>query len=96
MKTGRSREVIMDAAAGRASMVQYPFAEKDAPRPRAVLGMFDVSARPGVGADILAFAVPIKKFFRMVDNMEESFLVTDSWRKVRRRITKSRAPHGRE
>jgi hypothetical protein len=34
----------------------------------------------------------MKKFFPMVDNMEESFLVTDSWRKVRRRITKSRVP----
>ena len=84
--------VIAPMAAGCASMVQYPFAEKDAPRPRAVLGMFDVSARPSVQADILTFAVPMKKFFPMVDNMEEGFLVTDSWRKVRRRITKSRVP----
>jgi len=45
-----------------------------------------------VPADILTFAVPMRKFLRMVDNMEESFLVTDSWRKVKRRITKSGAP----
>ena len=84
-----TNSVIAPMAAGCASMVQYPLAEKNAPRPRAVLGMFDVSARPSVPADILTFAVPMKKFLRMVDNMEESFLTTDSWRKVKRRITKS-------
>lgn len=84
-----TNSVIAPFAAGCASMIQYPFTEKDAPRPRAVLGMFDVSARPSVPADMLTFAVPMKKFTRMVDNMEESFLITDSWRKVKRRIAKS-------
>ena len=72
--------------AGCATIVQYPYLEKDAEKPRAVIGMLDVSARPCVPAGVVSFAVPMKKFVRMVENMEESFLVTDSWKKVRRRI----------
>jgi hypothetical protein len=72
--------------AGCGSIVKYPFLEKDAPRPRAVLGMFDVSARPFVPASTLSFAVPMKKFASMIDNMEESFLITESWNAVRRRF----------
>jgi hypothetical protein len=48
--------------------------------------MFDVSARPFVPADVLSFAVPMKKFIGMIDNMEESFLITGSWKKVQKRI----------
>ena len=78
--------VFSPFGAGCATIVQYPWLEKDADRPRAVLGMLDVSARPCVQPDTLTFAAPLKKFVRMVENMEESFLVTPSWKKVRRRI----------
>ena len=47
--------------------------------------MFDVSARPYVSADELTFAAPMNKFERMVGNMEESFLITESWKKVQKR-----------
>jgi hypothetical protein len=53
--------------------------------------MFDVSARPCVPTDVLTFSVPMKRFIRMVGNMEESFLITNSWRKVLKRI---RSAHG--
>ena len=79
--------VFAPFAAGCGSIVQYPYLEKDAERPRAVLGLFDVSARPHVGNDIFTFSVPMTKFRRMVENMEESFLITPSWRKVSTRIT---------
>jgi hypothetical protein len=78
--------VFAPFAAGCASIVQYPYLEKDANRPRGVLGLFDVSARPWVSEDILTFSVPINRFLQMIDNMEESFLITGSWRKVRERI----------
>jgi hypothetical protein len=73
-------------SAGCGSIVKYPFLEKDASRPRAVLGMFDVSARPFVPGATLSFAVPMRKFGAMVDNMDGSFLTTRSWEAVRRRI----------
>ena len=78
--------VIAPFGAGCASIVQTPWLEGKSAAPRAVLGMFDVSARPFVPEQVLSFAVPFSKFQRMVENMEESFLTTGSWGKVRRRI----------
>lgn len=43
---------------GCGSIVHYPYLEKDSARPRAVIGMFDPSARKCVAADILTFSVP--------------------------------------
>ncbi|UCE34016.1 MAG: DUF169 domain-containing protein [Deltaproteobacteria bacterium] len=73
-------------SAGCGSIVMYPYLERNAEGPRGVIGMFDVSARPYVGKDELTFAVPMSKFRRMVENMEESFLITPSWDRVRKRI----------
>jgi len=73
-------------SAGCGSIVQYPYLERQAPRPRAILGMFDVSARPFVPGNTLSFAIPMNKFRRMVDNMDESFLQTGSWEKVKSRL----------
>lgn len=78
--------VFAPFCAGCASIVQYPYLEKPCEHPRAVLGMFDVSARPWVPRDTLTFAVPIEKFDRMIDNMEESFLITPSWERVKARL----------
>lgn len=75
-------------SAGCGSIVQYPLLEKTSANPRAVLGMFDVSARPCVPPGVLTFAAPMNKFARMIDNMPESFLITPSWEKVRSRIGK--------
>lgn len=78
--------VFAPFSAGCGSIVQYPYIEKDSERPRCVLGMFDVSARPFAPEDALTFAVPMKKFVKMIENMEESFLITNSWKKVMTRI----------
>ncbi len=78
--------VIAPFGSGCGSIVQYPYQEAKSARPRAVIGMFDVSARPFVAKDVLAFAAPMTKFARMVDNMEESFLITPSWKAVQKRI----------
>jgi len=80
--------VFAPFAAGCGSIVQYPYLEKNSDRPRAVLGMFDVSARPCVPEGVLTFSVPMNKFIRMVENMEESFLITSSWSKVSKRINR--------
>jgi uncharacterized protein (DUF169 family) len=78
--------VFCPFSAGCGSIVQYPYLEKDSARPRAVIGMFDVSARPYVPKETLTFAVPMNKFVRMVHNMEESFLITRSWEKLKKRM----------
>jgi len=79
--------VFAPFSAGCGSIVQYPYLEKASDRPRCVLGMFDVSARPYAPEGTLTFAAPMNKFTRMIGNMRESFLITDSWAKVRKRIS---------
>jgi len=77
---------ITPFAAGCGSIVYFPSVEKESLRPRAVIGMFDVSARPCVTENILSFSVPMVKFTKMISYMDESFLITDSWKKVQKRI----------
>jgi hypothetical protein len=77
---------ITPFAAGCGSLVYFPYMEKDSARPRAVIGMFDVSARPCVTVGVLSFSVPMVKFTKMISYMDESFLITDSWKKVQNRI----------
>ncbi|MCL5282959.1 MAG: DUF169 domain-containing protein [Planctomycetes bacterium] len=78
--------VFTPFAAGCGSIIQYPYLERSADTPRAVIGMFDVSARPFLPEDMLSFAVAMSKFDRMIDNMNQSFLITASWRKIQKRI----------
>jgi hypothetical protein len=39
-----------------------------------------------VPPDVLTIAIPMKKFIKMIDNIEESFLITETWQKIQRRI----------
>ena len=82
--------VIAPFGAGCGTIAQYPYLEKDCERPRSVIGMFDVSARPFVSGTEISFAAPMIKFERMLENMQESFLITGSWAKVLRRIESER------
>jgi uncharacterized protein (DUF169 family) len=84
--------VIAPFGAGCGSIVLYPYLEKKSKRPRCIVGMFDPSARPYVPADVLSFSIPLSKFIRMVDNMEESFLITPTWNKIRQRINHNTSP----
>jgi hypothetical protein len=81
--------VIAPFSAGCGSIVQYPYLEKKATPPRCVLGLFDPSARPYVESDRLTFAVPMERFAVMAANMEESFLITPTWQKIRDRIART-------
>jgi hypothetical protein len=78
--------VFCPFGAGCGSIIQYPYQEARSDAPRAVLGLFDVSARPYLPPDMLSFSVPMGKFERMMDDMDESFLITPSWAKIQKRI----------
>ena len=75
--------VICPFGSGCSSIVYHPYQELKSKRPRCVLGMFDISARPCIGENTLSFAVPYPKFQKMVENMGESFLTTESWKTLR-------------
>lgn len=81
--------VITPFGSGCASIVQYPYLERGSANPRGVIGMFDVSARPAVPANVLTFAAPMSRFVTMLGNAEQSFLITDTWKLVQKRIAKA-------
>ncbi len=83
--TDRS-SVISPQTSGCGALINYPMAEKEKEHPRAILGMFDISARPYVRKDNLSFAVPLSLFEEMAGNMDESFLITESWERVKKRL----------
>ena len=55
----RSQAVVAPFSSGCASIVYHPYHELQSQTPKAVLGMFDVSARPCVPSEVLTFAVPV-------------------------------------
>ena len=77
--------VITPMGSGCSAIVAYPW-EETTREQRCVLGMFDVTARPSVQPGVLTFAVPMQRLLAMLDNMDESFLVTSSWKAVRDRM----------
>lgn len=78
--------VITPFGSGCSAIVYHPYFQRESQHPKAVVGMFDISARPFVGENELTFCVPISRFLEMADNMDESFLVTRSWQTVKQRI----------
>ena len=71
---------------GCSTIVQHPYLERESEHPRATIGMFDPSARPFVPRNVISFSVPMSKFTAMIDNMEESFLITDTWGRIKKRM----------
>ncbi len=84
--SAKQEAVISPFGAGCTSIIYYPYREQIEGTKRAVLGMFDPSARLCIPNNLLSFAVPISKFMEMIDQMEESFLITDTWRMIQKRI----------
>jgi hypothetical protein len=60
--------------------------EADQERPRAIIGMMDISARPFIDADLLSFSVPYAMSREMENNVPGSFLDKHEWKKVVERI----------
>ncbi len=73
---------------GCSTILAYPLKEAAKEQPRAVLGMFDVSARLMVENEILTLAMPYSIFLNLLENVQGSFLETGSWKKVLKRIRK--------
>lgn len=71
---------------GCSSIIMYPVLECEKEHPHCVFGMFDPSARPYVEPDTLTFAIPMKRFTQMVENMTESFLITPTWDAIKKRL----------
>ena len=78
--------VIAPSGTGCDSIVGFPMEQLESDQPNAVLGALDPSIRIRFKPDILSFSVPWPKFLSMLENMDESFLATDSWSNVKSRF----------
>lgn len=78
--------VIVPGGAGCQQIGIIAFREARSERPRAVVGLTDLSARneikKSLGRDILAFTIPFRMFMRMENNAEGSFLSMHTWREL--------------
>lgn len=77
---------ISPFGSGCSSIISYPFEESKKEVPKSILGMYDVSARPFIEKDRISIAIPFEKFKGMIYDMDESFLITDSWKKLTNRF----------
>lgn len=76
---------IVPFTSGCGSIVAFPRLEAQRGTHRAVLGMFDPSARATEDPGILSIAVDAARFAEMAGNIGESFLQHQAWRKIKRR-----------
>ncbi len=78
--------VMIPFGSACSTVCMFPYNESQTERPRAVVGVLDVSARPYIDPDLLAFTVPYEMFVEMEEDVPGSFLEKESWKKVRSRI----------
>lgn len=83
--------VIVPFSSGCGSIIHYPYMEIEKENPKAILGMYDVSARPYVQKNTNSIAIPMNRFEKIIGFMDESFLITHSWEIVKKRIDKENA-----
>ena len=84
----RTDAVHAPFGSGCGTLLTHPLKEAEKEDPRAVLGMFDVSARPMVEKDVLTLSMPYAAFLKLVENVSGNFLQMESWKKVVKRIRK--------
>ena len=78
-----NHNVIIPYAAGCQTIGIYPYQEAQAERPRAVVGLTDLSARVYIrkqlGDNLMTFTVPLAMFEEMERNVAGSFLERHTW-----------------
>lgn len=83
---GDNENVIIPFAAGCQALGIYPYQEAETERPRAVVGLTDLSARLYVrkqlGDNLLTFAMPFALFTEMEANVKGSFLQRHIWQEL--------------
>ncbi len=78
--------VIAPGISGCQSTVLLPYTEGKKEQPSCVIGMFDMSARPHIDANMLSFSMPYKRFLEMEANSDECFFHTPAWQKIATRL----------
>ena len=81
-------------SSGCGSLFAWPQKFLEQGKTRAVIGGWDPSARKFYKTDELSFTVPLALFQAMLDRFEGSFLKTDTWQTVHKKINRSKRAWG--
>lgn len=83
---GGTDAVTIPFGAGCQTVCMFPYVQRKQQRPKAVVGLTDITVRPIVPADILSFTVLFSEFEKMEINAKGSFLDKALWQKIAARI----------
>jgi uncharacterized protein (DUF169 family) len=88
-------EVVLSPwSAACGSLVAWPFRYLSKGLNKAVIGGWDPSARKFFKTDELSFTVPFGMFTEMTEHFDESFLKTNTWANVQKKIARSKKAWG--
>ena len=79
---------------GCSDIVTWPAKYLKDKKEYAVLGGFDPSCRKFLKTDEMTFAVPYSLYQKMLDLWDKSFLTTDTWKLVKKKIERSKKTWG--
>jgi len=80
--------------AGCSYMVTWPLLYLARGQLKAVLGGWDPSDRKFLKPDEITFSLPYEMWIRFLDRWENSFLLTDTWSGVKKKVARSREAWG--
>ena len=82
--------------AGCSYMVTWPLHYLKQGRMKAVIGGWDPSDRKFMKTDEMTFSIPYEMYLLFLEKWEKSFLLTDTWAGVKKKIERSRKAWGEE
>jgi hypothetical protein len=86
--------VVSPFGAGCSYMVSWPLRYLAQGKMKAVIGGWDPSDRKFMKTDEMTFSVPYEMYESFLKNWEKSFLLTETWGGVRKKVEKSRQAWG--
>jgi uncharacterized protein (DUF169 family) len=86
--------VVSPWSAACGSLVTWPLHYLSKGLNKAVIGGWDPSARKFFKTDELSFTVPLGMFTEMINRFDESFLKTNTWANVQKKIARSKKTWG--
>ncbi len=86
--------VMSPFGAGCSYMVTWPIRYLRQGKMKAVIGGWDPSDRKFLKTDEMTFSIPHEMYVLFLERWEESFLLTETWSGVKKKIEKSREAWG--
>lgn len=82
---GTTDRVLAPFASACMALVTMPLKMARKEEEKAVIGLFDISARTRMPSDLLSFALPWRFMKKLAEFLPESFVTTHNWQTIRER-----------